>query len=325
MVGTMGTFLQVLAVWWDRYSYGQVATSNPWSDPTRIALYAGFAIVVLAVWRGLRAPRILPAATVPIRFVNVAGLKLAGAGSLIEIIALLWNETARQFLFTETSITPFPLALLTIGMLAVALGMVVGLAIEYGMIRRAIVAASTFKRWLTLVCVILAFASIWLMAAGVFLFTTNAFQAFPLNLVAAVLLALVVQLVLVPAKRVLPRFGAALSIGVVFNAVSYFFLVAVAKVPAYVPWGILPIASFEVLILGLKRVVNITRAALVSSTVIGLFSWATYYPFTLSMFPWSSSPQLLLAAGVLGGFAGGFLGNSAYAGLTSVVLGDVAG
>ena len=288
-----------------------------------MVLYAGLAIVVLAIWRGLRGPRILPAATRPIRFVNLAGLKLAVAGSLLEIIALAWNETSRQILFSETSIAP-PLALLTVGMLAVALGMVVGLAIEYGMIRRAIVAASAFRRWLTLICLILAFASIWLMAAGAFLFVANAFQAFPLNLLAVLWLALVVQLVLVPAKRVLPRFGTAILIGITFNAVCYLFVVAVAKAPAYVPWGILPIASFEVLIVGLKRMMNTARAAFGSSTVIGLFSWVTYYPFTLSLFPSPSSP-LLLAAGVLGGLAGASLGTAVYAGLTSAVLGDVVG
>jgi len=105
----------------------------------------------------------------------------------------------------------------------------------------------------------------------------------------------------------------------------YFFVVVVVQAPVYVPWGLLSLALFDVLILGLKRVMIMTRAGLVSSMVIGALFWVTYFPFTLYLFPWSSSPQPPLVAVVLGSLAGAILGNSVYAGLTSVVLGEVAG
>ncbi|MGA2972508.1 MAG: hypothetical protein ABSE39_07785 [Candidatus Bathyarchaeia archaeon] len=324
LVGSMGAFLQVFAVWWDSYSPHQVGTFDSWWNPTYIALYVGFTVVVWAIWSGLRVPRIQPPSTVPIRFVNLAGLKLAAAGLVLEVVVWIWIDITRQFFFSEPNIAS-AFSLWTMGMLTVALGMVIGLTIELGMIRHEMVAASTCKRWLTLLCVALTFASIWLTTSGVFLYFAEAFQTSSLNLVAAVFLSLVAPLVLVPAKRVLPKFGAALAIGVIFNLVTGFVLVLVARTPAYVPWGLLPLALFEILIMGLKRVMNITWAGPVASIVIGLFFWATYYPFTLYLFPWSSSPQLSLAAVVLGSLAGAFLGNLTYAGLTSAVLGDVTG
>jgi len=287
-------------------------------------LYAGFAISVLAIWRGLRVSKAQTASTVPIRFVNVAGLKLAGAGSVIEIVALVGSGIILRLPPSEPYIA-LALSLLTIGLLTVALGMVVGLTVEYGLIKREIIAASTLKLWLTLISVILVFTSIWLTAAGFFFYVATAFRTTLVNLLAATFLALVAPLVLVPAKRVLPKFGAAISIGVVFNSVVYFFVVVVARAPSYVPWGLLSLALFDVLILGFKRVMSMKRAGFVSSIVIGVLFWATYFPFTLKLFPWSSSPQPPLVVVVLGSLAGAMLGNLTYTGLTSVVLGDVTG
>jgi len=323
LVGTLGVFLEALGLW-GRYSNTQLGTIDASRNIVSLTLYAGFAISVLGIWRGLRLPRIQPATTVPIRFVNVAGLKLAGAGSAIEIVALVGNESIRSLSYNELYIT-LALSVLTVGLLTATLGIVIGSTIEYGLIRREIVVASTLKRLLTLISVILMFTTIWLTAAGFFLYLAMAFRNTLVNLFAAAFLALMAPLVLVPAERVLPKFGAAISIGVVFNAVVYFFVVAVAQAAPYVPWGLLSLALFDVLILGLKRLASMTRAGLVSSVVIGVFFWVTYFPFTLYLFPWSSSPQPPLVAVVLGSLAGAALGNSMYARLTSVVLGDVTG
>jgi hypothetical protein len=255
--------------------------------------------------------------------VNVAGLKLAGVGIVIEIVAGIWNELVHHFFSREPTIAPAH-ALLTVGMLTVAFGMIIGLTIEHGMIKHGIIAVSGFKRWLTLICLVLTFASIWLTAAGAFIYLARVFRTSPLNWMIAVLLAMVGPLVLVPAKRVLPKNGTAITIGIIFNAVSYMFLVAYAGTPAYIPWGLLPLALFDLLALVLKRVMKVTPALLISSTVIGLLFWATYYPYTLYLFPWSSSPQLPAVSVFIGGFAGAILGNAVYAGLSSVVLGDVA-
>ena len=323
LVGTIGVFLQVLGLW-GRYSNTQVGTNEASWNIAHLTLYAGFAISVLVIWRGLRVPRIQPATTVPLRFVNVAGLKLAGAGSVLEIVALVGYEIIHRLSSSESYVA-LALSLLAVGLLTATLGMVIGLTIEYGLIRREIIAASTLKRWLTLISIILMFTSIWLTAAGFFFYLATAFRTPLVNLLAATFLALIAPLVLVPAKRALPKFGAAISIGVVFNALVYFFVVVVVQAPVYVPWGLLSLALFDVLILGLKRVMSMTRAGLVSSMVIGALFWVTYFPFTLYLFPWSSSPQPPLVAVVLGSLAGAILGNSVYAGLTSVVLGEVAG
>lgn len=258
----------------------------------------------------------------PIRFENTVGLKLAAVGCTIEIIAGVWNEIVHHVFLHEPRIAPAH-ALLTVGMLTVNLGMVVGLVIEYGLIKHGIIVASGFRRRLTLFCVILTFASIWLAAAGGLIYVAGAFRASRFDWIMAVFLTLIGSLVLVPAKRVLPKLGTVVAIGVVFNAVSYFFLVVFLENPAYVPWGLLPLALFELLVLGLSRVMSNSRAILISSLTMGPLFWAMYYPFTLYLFPWSSTPQPLFLALFVGGAAGTILGNRFYSGLSSVVLGDV--
>jgi hypothetical protein len=322
IVGSIGTTVQVLAGWWDVYSHLLFGAVDPWWNPAHLTLYAGFAITILAVWRGLRTGTQPAASVSPIRFRNVAGLKVAGAGTGIEVIAGVWNEIVHRVFLSEPRIAPAH-ALLTVGMLVVTFGMIVGLTIEYGMIRHGMVAASQFKRWLTLVCVLLTFSSIWLAAAGVFIYVGRAFRGSPLNWINAVMLAFVEELVLVPAKRVFPKFGGALAIGMIFNAVSYFLLVVYAGENLFVPWGLLPVVLFDLVFMGLNRPMKTARAVLASSNVLGLFFWATYYPYTLYLFPWSSSPQLALAAIFLGGLAGAILGDRIYSGPSLVVLGGV--
>ena len=311
--------------WWDVYSHLQLGPVDPWWNPAHLTLYAGIALTFLSIWRGLRTHRTPPPTNlIPIRFENLAGLKLAAVGTVVEFVAGVWNEIVHHVFQSEPRIAPAH-ALLTVGMLIVASGMIIGLSIEYGMMKHRILVASTFKRTLTLGCVVLTFASIWLAAGGALIYLARVFRVSPYNWINAVLLAVICTVVLVPAKRVLPEFGAALAVGIIFNAVCYFFLVAYAGETPYIPWGLLPMALFDVLILGLKRVMSMIRAGLVSSVVIGFFFWVTYFPFSLYLFPWSSSSQLSLAAVVLGSLAGAFLGNLTYAGLTSAVLGDVTG
>lgn len=328
LVGSLGATVQVLAGWWDVYSHLLLGPGSvdPWWNPAHLTLYTGFAITILAVWRGLRIPRKQSISAVnPIRFENVAGLKLAGAGTVVEVVAGVWNEVVHHVFQSEPRIAPAH-ALLTVGMLIVAFGMIIGLTIEYGMIRHQLLAVSTFKRWLTLVCVVLTFASIWLAASGAIIYLAGVFRVSPFNWINAVLLALVATLILVPAKRVLPKFCSALVIGIIFNVVSYFFLVVyIGEVP-YIPWGLLPLALFDLIVLGFNRATKITSSSVsLSSIVTGLLFWATYYPFTSYLFPWSFSLQLQLVPVFLGGLAGAILGNRIYAGLSSAVLGGVTG
>jgi hypothetical protein len=311
----------VLGVWGVYVSPALGTVDVPWNI-ARLASYGGFAVSVLAIWRGLKAHRIQPARIVPIDFVNVAGLKLAGAGSVLEMVAFAWSTVA-EFFFSEFYAS-LMFAVLTVGLLTVALGMVVGLAIEYGLIRREMIATSTLKLWLTLISVVLMFGSIWLAATGFFLYLATSFQTILVNFAAAIFLAVIAPLVLVPARRVLPRFGAALSVGITFSVVCHFFIVGVTHAPWYVPWSILPVALLDVLASSLKRVMNMTRAGLVGSMLLGVLFCATYFPFTLSLFSWSFLPRLALVATVLGSLAGALLGNAAFGRLSSAVLSDLA-
>jgi len=127
---------------------------------------------------------------------------------------------------------------------------------------------------------------------------------------------------LVPAKRVLPSLGSAILIGFVFNAVAYFFLVIYSGVPAFLPLGLIPVALFDFAASSLRCVLKFTHAVLVSSSIIGLLSYATYYPFTFYLFPWSISLQLSAGAMFIGSIAGALLGQRVYDGLSSIVLGS---
>jgi hypothetical protein len=248
---------------------------------------------------------------------------MAGLGCLIEIGAGVWSETAHYVSPAEVGISP-AYALLSIGMLTVNLGIVVGLTIEYDMIKRGFIVVATVKRWVTALCVLLSFSAIWLAASGSFIYLGQVHGSFLLNWAAAVLLGLVGTLVLVCAKRAMPKLGSVIAIGCVFNAVAYFFLVFYGRVAPYIPWGLLPLSLFDLLASGLGRMFRFTRVLVLCSMVLGVFCWAVYFPFTRFLFPWSFSLQFSTAAVIFGSVTGGWMGIRVYAGLSSVVLRDAA-
>lgn len=323
VLGSIGCSIQVIAGWWDVYSHLLFEKVDPWWNPAHLTLYFGVALVILAVWRGLHTARIKPAYATPIRFANTSELKLAGFGVIIQIIAGVWNEIVHHLLLTEPKIAPAH-ALLTFGMLAIGFGMIIGLSIENGMIRHDILIVSEWKRWLTVACVILTFASIWLAAAGSLIYIARVFRGNPLIWLVGVLLAFVASLVLVPTKRVLHDLGSATSTGAIFNCVAFVLLVGYAGAPAYVPWALIPLALFDVLVLLAKRAATFRRAVLFSSLVTSLPFYATYYPFTLYLFPWASSIGLPVVAVVAGGFVGSCVGDRAYSGLSSFLLSGIS-
>jgi hypothetical protein len=287
-------------------------------------LYAGIAIVIFAVWRGLRVKAVQPGyATSPIHFANTSGLKLAGLGSVMQIIAGVWNEVVHHIFLSEPKIAPAH-ALLTLGMLTINLGLIVGLSIEYGMIKQKILSVSSWRRYVIVLCMILVFSSIWLAAAGAFIYVARSFWTDPLGWTMAMLLATVGPLVFAPAKRVLPQFGTGIAIGLTFNLVAFFFLVAYAETPAYVPWGIVPVVLLDTLVVGLKRVLGLTRAVTIASTVPGLLFPLTYFPFTSYLFSWSFTAQLPLLMVFFGAVLGVMLGNRVYASISSLVLGNIS-
>jgi len=324
LFGSLGAVLQVLAGWWDVFSHILFGSVDPWWNPAHLTLYCGIAVTILAVWRGLSVP--LSSRSVrftPTRFVNVAGLKLAGLGCAIEVVAGIWNEIVHRVLRTEPRIAPAH-GLLVVGMLTVSLGMVIGLTIEYGMIRQGFIFPSKFRRLATVAFIFLVFAAIWLAASGSFIYLGRIFRAGQMNWLVAALLALVAALVLVPAKRAMPGFGSGIAISIVFNIVSYVLLVFYAGADTYIPWGFFPFMIFELLVFALRRKIRFARTVVLSSLVTGVFFWATYYPFTLYLFPWSFSLQAPLFLVLLGSGIGASLGDRVYAGLSSVVLRDVA-
>lgn len=258
----------------------------------------------------------------PIRFVNTSGLKLAGLGSTMQIIAGVWNEIVHHVFSSDPKVAPAH-ALLTLGMLTISLGMIVGLSIEYGMIRQRVLVASSVRRHIVLLCMILIFASIWLTAAGSIIYVARVFRDNPLNWITALLLSIVGPIVLVPAKRLLPQFGSGIAIGLAFNFVSYFFLVAYADAPVYVPWGILPLILLDVSLAGLGRIVIPARAVAISSTFLGFLFPLTYYPFTLYLFRWSFAADPTLVMVFIGGILGVILGTRVYSSISSLALRDL--
>jgi hypothetical protein len=298
---------------------------DPWWNPAQLTLYASLAITILAVWRGLRISNTLtPPLVSPIKFVNVAGLKLTGLGCIFETIAGIWNEVTYHVFHTGPMIASAD-ALLTVGMLTVNLGIVVGLTVEYGMIKRGFIVVTKVRRWLTVVCVLLTFSAIWLAASGALIYVGENYSLFPLlNWTAAVLIALTGTLVLVCAKKAMPRLGTIIVVGGVFNLVVYFFLVVYVGADPYLPWALLPVLLFDVIATELVRILGFARASLLSSLVFGAVFWAAYFPFTTYLFPWSSSAQLPTVFVAVGSLAGGWLGNRVFAGLSSLVLGDAA-
>ena len=323
MVAAFGGFLQVFAGWWDVFSHLLYGSVDPWWNPAHLTFYSAVAITLVGVWRGLRAYPSQPTAMAgPIRFVNLAGLKLAAVGCVIEIVAGAWNEIVHHLIRSEPRIAPAH-ALLVVGMLTVNFGVIIGLAIENGIIRHELIIASTMRRTAVVFMTLLTFSAIWLAASGSMMYLAGAFQSSVLNWVFAFMLSFFAALVLVPLKRVLPQFGSVIAVSMLFNCVAYLLLVVYAGSPSYVPWGLLSIGLFELLFWALHPRMAVNRALLSSSLVIGVFFCAAYYPFTLYLFPWSFSLQPSILSSTLGCVVGALLGGRVYTNLSSAVLGSV--
>ena len=325
LIASVGAFLQVASSWWNLFSHLHIGTLHPWWNPAELTLYLGLAVTLFGVWQGLHVhPEQHPASFMTIRFVNLAGLKLAGVGCLIELIAGAWNEMLHHLIRIKFGIAP-AYVLLTLGMLTVNLGVAIGLTIEYGMVRREFVIASATRRACVVFSILLTFSAIWLAAAGALIYLGGAFRSSSPNWIIAFLLALVGTLVLVPLKRVMPRIGAGIGVSIVFNTVAYSLLVVYAGSPSYIPWAILPVIFFELALSLSGPRIGLKHALFLSSLVTGVFFGATYYPFTVYLFPWSFSLQPLIFSPVVGSGLGAVLGYRVYTALSSAVVGDVTG
>jgi hypothetical protein len=208
-------------------------------------------------------------------------------------------------------------------MLIINFAMIIGLVIEYGMIKQGMVVVSDVTKRAVYGSMIFVFASIWLVSAGGFIYAAGVFRHSSFDWIFALVLSIVSTLVLVPAKRVLSAFGSTILIGAVFNAVAYALLVYYAQVPAYLPLGIIPVALFEFSVISLKHVMRTTKAIVLAASVVGLFFYATYFPFTLYLFPWSTEPTILLVIVFMGSLAGALAGQRVFSSLASATLGRV--
>lgn len=239
----------------------------------------------------------------------------------MQIVAGVWNEVVHHLYFSEPKIAPAH-ALLTFGMLTISLGMVVGLSIEYGMISHRILIVSSMRRWMIVACLFLVFASIWLASAGALIYLARVYRTGPAVWIIAALLSAVSMVVLVPVKQVLHRFGSAIIVSILFNIVAIFFLVIYVGAPAYIPWGIVPVAVFDALVALLNRRMKHTLSFVVSSLVSGFLFYAMYFPFTLYLFPWSIQPQAFLVM-MLASALGALAGIRMFSGMSTLVLGEV--
>ena len=309
--------MQVLAGWWDVNSHILLGNIDPWWNPTHLTLYIGILIVIVAVWQGLRAT--VPNAG-PIKFANLSGLRLAGIGSIMQIGAGIWNELVHHVFHNEPLIAPAH-ALLVFGMLTINLGMVVGLSIEYGMMKRGFLTVSYSKRTATLLLIATVFASIWLASAGGLIYSARIFRGSMLLVVIAFLLSAIAPLVLVPARRVLAFFGSTALIGALFNGVIFSFLVGYLGSSPYFPMGMISVCAFDLVAGPLNRRMSSYRAEISSSAILGTLFYATYFPFSSFLFPWSTNLFYFLVL-VIASVLGGVMGNKIYSGLSSLVLGE---
>ena len=319
LLGSIGAVLQVFAGWWDVYSHILFGAVDPWWNPAHLTLYFGVGVVIVAVWRGLRN-KSRPPKIGPIRFVNVAGLKLAGVGSVIQIIAGIWNEVVHHIIKYEPKVAPAH-ALLVVGMLTINLGMLVGLSVEYGMIKRDILVVDTLKRALTFILLVLLFASVWLATAGSLIFVARLFHSPQDRWVLSILMSISATLVLVPAKRVLPNLGTAGLISLVFNAFGYFMLVIYLGNSYYVPIGMLPGFIFDVLVICFSIRLPHHQVTLLTSVIFGSLFYVTYYPYSAYLFPGTVNPLVVVSL-MLGSLFGALIGDKIFNLFSSAVLGE---
>lgn len=309
----------MFAGWWDVYSHILLGAVDPWWNPAHLTLYFGIGLVIVAAWRGLRN-KSRPPLMGPIQFVNVAGLKLATVGSVIQIIAGIWNEIVHHIIKYEPKVAPAH-ALLVIGMLTINLGMLVGLSIEYGMIKRNILVVDTWKRAVTFILIVLLFASVWLATAGSLIFVARIFHSLQNRWVLSILMSISATLVLVPAKRVLPNLGTAGLISLVFNAFGYFMLVIYLGNSYYVPFGIIPGFIFDALVICLSDRLPHTQVTLLTSVIFGSLFYITYYPYSAYLFPWTVYPLVVVNL-MLGSLCGALIGDKIFSLFSSAVLGE---
>jgi len=321
LLGSTGLIIQGLAGEWGAYFQKLSGSADLLWNPVHLTFYSGIAIVIAAICCGFR-DRSRPPILSPVQFVNLTGLKLAGVGLGIQIIGEIWNEITRHFIKYESG-NMLTNVLLVVGMLTVNLGMLVGLSIEYGMMKRDILIVEDWKVVLTYVLLVLDFASIWLTMVGPFISTAQISHPVASRWVPAMLMSISATLVLVPAKRVLPNPASASLISGAFNTFGFVTLVVYLRHTPYVPIGILSAFVFDALLVGIGGKITRNRAILTASAIFGSLFYVTYYPYTIDLFPWTIYP-FVMATLILGSLIGATIGMKIYGAFSIAVLGDTS-
>jgi hypothetical protein len=321
LLGSIGSVIQGLASGWGAYTNSSLWSCGVWWNPFHLFFYSGFAIVITAICQGFNV-RSRPPPLSPVQFVNLDGLKLAIVGLGIQIVAEIWNEVTNHFANYESNVF-LSKAILIVGMLTIDLGMLVGLSIEHGMIKRHILVVNHRRIALTFIFLVIDFASIWINMVGPFLFTVQFALSSVVRLFLGVLIAIMATVVLVPAKKVLPHVGSACLVSGVFNLFGLIVALSYLGNRAYVPIGVLSGLGFDLLLVAIGMKFRQSQGMIIASAIFGSLFCVTYYPYAINLFPWKFYP-LLMASLMLGSMSGAVIGMKIYSVVSGTVLGDTA-
>lgn len=302
VLASLGITIQVVSGWWDVYSHRIHFTEvDPWWNSAHFAMYAGALMVLVAAYPWFKR-RALSA--------EIFGMNIISAGAVTQILAGVWNEVVHRFEPSEPPLSP-PHVLLTVGMIVVNLGVLIGVSLEYGLVKEGVTPARPSTKLLLAAMLIMTFAAMWLVSAGSIIYLARVFRTDETRLVIAALLAANMPLILAPALRVFGKPGPGLAIGAAYTVINYYFLVFYVGLPAYAPYGLITPAVFEAVYYATRRLGTFT-ASLLSGAVSGLFLSFTYFPFTpyLLNVDWPPLNQkflLFVTAALLGGVLGHIL------------------
>lgn len=304
LLATAGGLLEVVAGYWDVYSHRVVfVDEDPWWNPAHGALLAGGLLLVASVllWRrrvSAGAPR-LP------------GYGWVAAGAALQVMGAAFNELWHAFIGPDPPLSP-PHVMVVVGMIAALFGVIVALAaLRAGEAERGDLEERGWRLALPLLLV-LAFAAMWLAVVGSFLFTGALFEGSAFRYGAALFLATVAPVIVVPGVRTFGRFGPLTLVGAVVADVNWLFLVGYVGVDPYVPYGLVPFLLADALYHPLGRRAGPLPAAVAVGGLLALLYNLTFFPFILG-FPvaWPHAPDPSLLGILLAGGLGGLLGHLA--------------
>lgn len=310
-----GAFLQVTSGYWDVYSHRVTfRIFDPWWNPAHISIYIGFAVALIGSLLEVR--RVKLSANLAL----LIGPIIAIVGVAVEITAGTWNEIYHIRFTFEPPIAPAH-ALLTIGMIVLNLGAILGLSIRLGIAKESPLYDPRRRHVLTF-SLLASYVAIWLLTAGSTMYVAWVYRDSGGYFQGAIGLAWITPMVLIPAMRGVDRFGTATSIGLGYAVVNFMMQVGYLGEEPYVPLGILSAFAFDVAYFGVKRISTPRIASMLVGILSGPLLFVTYYPFTpsISTIQWTDSLGFTLVAYTIAGLISGITGHSVVDGTRSLIL-----